>query len=85
MSCTYSVAAGQRDFPRLIKRAEAGELAVVTRHDKTVAYVVSAERMDGLLETLELLADPEFRTALQSERKGRTKYKAVEAAFADQG
>ena len=58
-------------------------MAVVTRHDKAVAYVISAERMDGLLETLDLLADPNFRIALNDERAGRTTYQPVEVAFAE--
>jgi prevent-host-death family protein len=72
MSSTYSIASGQREFPAMVRRAEKGELAVVTRHDKPVAYVISAERMEGMLETMELLANPEFMRALEAERAGRS-------------
>lgn len=71
MNSTYTIASGQREFPSLVKRAEKGELAVVTRHDKPVAYVISAERMESMLETMELLTNPEFRKALDADRSGK--------------
>jgi prevent-host-death family protein len=74
MKNTYSIALGQREFPRMVRRAEQGGLAVVTRHEKPVAYVISAERLEGLLETVELLADPGFVAAHRAEkRRGRRK------------
>jgi hypothetical protein len=42
----------------LLKRAE-NDLIVMTRRDKTVAYLVSAQRMEVIVETLEIMADPE--------------------------
>ncbi len=44
---------------------------MVTRHDKAVAYVISAERMDALLETVELLANPAFVGALKRTRSAK--------------
>ena len=79
MNSTYTIATGQRAFPLLVKKAEAGELAVVTRHEKPVAYVISAERMDGLLETLELLANPKFAAALKRYRSGKAKFFPLDA------
>jgi len=74
MNSTYTIASGQREFTQMVKRAEAGELAVVTRHDKPVAYVISAERFEGMLETMELLANPEFMKVLEADRKGTLTY-----------
>lgn len=71
---TYTIAKGQREFPALVKRAEEGELAVVTRHDIPVAYVISAKRMEAILETMELLANPEFMRALKAERAGQSRH-----------
>lgn len=67
----------------MVKRAEKGELAVVTRHDKPVAYVISAERMEAMLETMELLSNPEFMRALEADRSGTTKYHSLEAIAED--
>ena len=67
----------------MVKRAEKGELAVVTRHDKPVAYVVSAERMESMLETMELLANPEFMRALEADRSGKTVYHGIDSISGD--
>lgn len=79
MSSTYTIAKGQREFPSLVKRVEKGEFVMVTRHDKPVAYMVSAERMEAMLETMELLANPEFTRVLQTERAGATQYHPLDA------
>lgn len=79
MSSTCTIAKGQREFPALVKRVEKGELVMVTRHEKPVAYMVSAERMEAMLETMELLANPEFTRALQTERAGATQYHPLNA------
>ncbi len=83
MNSTYTIASGQREFPSLVKRAEKGELAVVTRHDKPVAYVISAERMEAMLETMEPLANPEFMRALEAGRSGKTPYHTLDSISDD--
>jgi PHD/YefM family antitoxin component YafN of YafNO toxin-antitoxin module len=62
----------------LLKRAE-NDLIVITRRDKTVAYLVSAQRMEAIVETLEIMADPEAMKALRGARKGEGKYYPVAA------
>lgn len=83
VNSTYTIASGQREFPAMVKRAEKGELAVVTRHDKPVAYVISAERMEAMLETMELLANPQFMRALEAERSGKTAYHSIDSISDD--
>lgn len=79
LKSTYSIARGQQAFPRLIRAAERDGLAVVTRHDEAVAYVVSREKMEGLLETMELLANPKFMRLLRQDRAGKLKFKPLAA------
>ena len=45
----------------------------IRRRDETVAYVVSRERMEAIVETMELLANPEAMRAITAHRKGRAK------------
>ena len=73
MPSTYSVAEAQAQLPALLKRAE-NDLIVITRRDKTVAYLVSAQRMEAIVETLEVMADPEAMKALRLAREGKGKY-----------
>jgi PHD/YefM family antitoxin component YafN of YafNO toxin-antitoxin module len=49
-------------------------LVTVTRHDRPVVHVISAERLGGILETMELLADPNFVQQLKRLRAGKLKF-----------
>ena len=85
MDSTYSVTQAQTNLPRLLKEAaEAGSIAI-TRHDKTVAYLVSRERMDAIVETLEVLGNPAAMKALRQYEEGKTKFLPLSALNGDKG
>ena len=48
----------------LVRRAETGTLATITRHEKAVAYVLGVREFTALVETMELLANPAARRAI---------------------
>ena len=73
MKNTYSVSEAQAKLPGLLREAQ-GVPVMITRHNQTVAYVVSKERMDAIQETLELLANPEAMKAIRAARDKRTRY-----------
>ena len=70
---TYSVTRAQSTLPRLVRDAESGALVGITRRDETVAYLISREQLDAIVETLELLANPRARKAIAAHRRGRTR------------
>jgi prevent-host-death family protein len=74
MENTYTIKEAQTELPAMVRRAEKGGIATITRHQKTVAYVVSAARMGALVETMELLANPRAMKALRDAKAGRTRY-----------
>ena len=77
MDSTYSVTQAQTNLPRLIKEAaDAGSIAI-TRHDETVAYLISRERMDAIVETLEVLGNPAAMKALRQYRRRQDKVPAA--------
>ena len=59
---------------QLVRTAESGRMATITRHDKTVAYVLGAEQLTGLLETMEILAAPKAMQAIRDSREGKGTY-----------
>jgi len=73
---TYSVSEAQAQLPALLKRAET-DLIAIAKRDRTVAYLVSAERMQAIAETLEIMADPKAMRALLRARAGKGKYYPV--------
>lgn len=73
MSSTYSVTDAQTQLPRLIRQAEKGEPVRIRRRNETVAYLVSRERMEAIVETIELLANPDAMKAVADHRSGKIK------------
>ena len=70
---TYSVAKAQANFTRILKEAEEHPVGI-TRHDETVAFILSRERMDAIVETLEIMANPDAMKAIREHGAGRTKF-----------
>jgi antitoxin YefM len=63
----------QRGIAAMVRTAERGQLATITRHQKPVAYVLSPARLNELLETMEILADPKAMRAIRDAEAGRGK------------
>ncbi len=71
MKTVYRVKEAQKSLAQLVRQAEAGRMQTITRHDKTVAYVLGAEQLSGLLETMEILADPKAMQAIRDCEAGK--------------
>ncbi|MGH9380111.1 MAG: type II toxin-antitoxin system Phd/YefM family antitoxin [Thermoanaerobaculia bacterium] len=76
---TYTISAAQSQLPRLVREAEKGRPIAIRRRDETVAYIVSQERLEAMVETMELLANPEARKALEDHRAGKTRFLPLSA------
>jgi len=70
---TYTIKEAQRQIAAVVRSVERGRLATITRHQKPVAYVLSPERLNELLETMEILSDREAMRAIASAEAGRGK------------
>ncbi len=82
MKSTYSVTEAQARLPSLVREAENGPVTI-SRHDKTVAYIISQKRMDAITETLEILANPEAMKSLQLSRDERLTYTRLDEIETD--
>lgn len=71
MSLTYTITRGQADFPALCK---CKETVSITRNGEVVAYLVPKERMDELLEQMEILANPGAMAAIRRAKAGKSKH-----------
>ena len=83
MDSTYSVTQAQTNLPRLIKEAADEGSIAITRHDRTVAYLISRDRMDAILETLEVLGNPAAMKAIRDFEQGKTKFLPLSALDGD--
>lgn len=84
MNSTYSITQAQSQFPGLVRETADGAAIAITRHDETVAYLVSRERMEAIVETMELLANPEAMRAVRRHKAGKTRFHPIEA-LGDEG
>ena len=76
MKNTYSVAKAQANFTRILKEAEK-HLISITRHDETVAFILSRERMNAIVETLEIMANPAAMKAIREHQAGKTRFHSL--------
>ena len=79
MKTTYTVTEAQAKLPMLVRETAGGTALAITRHGETAAYLISRDRLEGMLETLEILANPEAMKAIAADRAGRTKYTGIES------
>lgn len=84
MKTTYSLSHAQRHLPGLVRESSEGGSIAITRHDETVAYVVSRDRMEAIVETMELLASPTAMREIRAYEQGKMKFHSF-GALPDEG
>jgi antitoxin YefM len=67
----YTIKEAQRSLAEMVRTAERGELTTITRHNHPVAYVIGAERMAAIAETMEILANPAAMRAIRATESGK--------------
>jgi antitoxin YefM len=82
MKTTYSVTQAQAKLPTVLRECVHGTITI-TKRDEAVAYVVSRERMETLIETMEILANPKAMEVLRKDRAGKLKYYPLESLDED--
>ncbi|HMP76628.1 MAG TPA: type II toxin-antitoxin system Phd/YefM family antitoxin [Kiritimatiellia bacterium] len=78
MKTTYSIKEAQTQLPRMVREAAVQPITIM-RRDEVAGFLVSPQRMEGMMETLELLADPRAMKELKRARRGRGRYHALSA------
>ena len=67
---TYTVTKAQAKFLQLA-RFEDSDFFTITRHDEPVAAIIKWDRLEGIMETLDLMADPEAVKHIRAARAGK--------------
>ena len=80
---TLEIAKARRDLPRVVRGLKkTGSLAISNR-GRTVAYLISRERVEAMLESLEILGNPSAMKAIRNFEAGKTKFELVEVLDED--
>jgi prevent-host-death family protein len=77
MDYTVSISELQAQAPRLVRRVQREGAINVARHGRTVAVLVSRERMEAIIETLELMGNSKAMNAVRAYESGKAKMKDV--------
>ena len=73
MTNQYSVEEAQVGLPRILREAEE-QTVIITRRDKAVGYLLSPERFEAMLETMEIMSNPAAMEAIRDYKSGKTKF-----------
>ena len=73
MTTQYSVEEAQISLPRILREAEE-QTVVITQRGKAVAYLLSPERFEAMLETMEIMSNPAAMEAIRDYKSGKTKF-----------
>jgi prevent-host-death family protein len=71
MASTVTITELQAAAPKIVRRAERNGSVSVSRHGQTVAFLVSRERMEAILETLEIIAEPSAMKTIRQYESGK--------------
>ncbi len=70
MNATIPITKAQAQLPKLVR---SGQTFTLLRHGQPVCILLPVERMEAILETMELLANPAAMKAIRDYQAGRGK------------
>jgi PHD/YefM family antitoxin component YafN of YafNO toxin-antitoxin module len=82
MKSTVSITKAQATLPEIV-RAE--RLVGISKHNEVQGFYVPRERFEAIMETLEILSDPEAMKALRAAKAGKGKYVTLAQAAKEWG
>ena len=82
MKTTLSVTEAQR---KLLQLVASKETITLQKREETVAFLVPRERMEALLETMEILGNPAAMRAIRRDQSGKGKYLPLSVLDEDAG
>jgi PHD/YefM family antitoxin component YafN of YafNO toxin-antitoxin module len=74
MSCTVSVSKLQAETPKILRETAERGFTSVTRHGEMVAILLSRDRLESILETIELQQNRELMELVRLDKAGKLKY-----------
>jgi hypothetical protein len=82
MKTELSVSEAQARLPRWVLSKETIK---VQSHEKTVAFIVPRDRMEALLETMEILSNSAAMRAIRCDQSGKGRYLPLSTLDEDEG
>ena len=80
---TMEISQAKRDLPKVVRGLKKSGSLAISNRGRTVAYLISRDRVEAMLETMEVHGNPKAMKAITAARAGKVKYKPVEALDED--
>jgi PHD/YefM family antitoxin component YafN of YafNO toxin-antitoxin module len=77
MKSTVTTTEAQATLPRLLKQLPKQKSVTITNHGRIAGFLVSKERMEAIIETMEILANPIAMQAIRDYEAGAIKGKEI--------
>ncbi len=77
MSSIASISTLQAEASNLVKRAEAEGIVPISRNGRTVAFLISREKLAAFMETMELQKNPKLMALVKADKAGQLKFSPV--------
>ena len=77
MDSTVTVAQLKAQTPKWVRRCEQQGSLTIARHGRAVAFLVSRDRMEAIIESLEIMANPKAMKAIRDYERGKARMKDV--------
>jgi antitoxin YefM len=77
MDSTVTISELQAQAPKCVRRAEREGTVTIARHGRAVAFLISRDRMEAIIETLEIMASPKAMKAVRDYEAGKARMKDV--------
>jgi len=74
---TVTTTEAQANLPRLLKQLPAVRAVTITNHGRIAGFLVSKDRMEAIIETMEILANTAAMKAITDFEDGRSKGKDI--------
>lgn len=83
MNSTVTVSELQAQTPRVLRETQRRGMIAVTRHGRIAAFLISRDRVEAMIETMEILSEPQAIKAIRDFEAGKTKMMPVDSLDED--
>jgi antitoxin YefM len=67
----------QANLPRLLRQLPKEKAVTITNHGRIAGLLISKDRMEAIIETMEILANPEAMKAIRDFEAGHSRGKEI--------
>ena len=77
MKSTVTTTEAQANLPKLLKQLPQRQAFTITNHGRIAGFLISKDRMEAIIETLEIMGNPDAMKAIHDYESGKFKGKDI--------